>query len=817
MSFTKSIFSSELLSTFGWTIIHSVWIGGIVFLLAWMLLYLFRNGKANHRYLIAVGSLFAFLILVTVAFFKVNALQNINYGLNLSIGENFKNLSYNLIEASNLTYLTNNFSLASIENYINQNIPILVVIWLVGLLFFSLRFFGGLLYTYRMRSRSQKIADGELNNVLKQISQKIGLKSTVQIKETSLISSPMVIGFVKPIILLPLGMANGLSLHQVEAILFHEIAHIYRFDYLVNLIQSMVEVVLFYHPVVWWLSAHIRAERENICDDIAIKHTGSALDYAKALTNLQELDKQTPDIVLAFSNKKYRFMNRIRRLLGLPLIENNLVEGLISSLLLIVSVILFTTHAGPVFAQTNDMEILEEESLSNIELPLVNDQDKKTNTKQDSQEAKEYEQRLTKILKDDYQLTQREKEKLAELQKQEDNSNASKSQKDASKKLYELRIKFLTSEQEKIKKCQQVNSTVHDLALKKEKIKKLYKLQQLEHKKFMAKQEELQRVFDGHKYLTNDEQIKLQFEMQILEQYLQKVAQFSEQAGDELKAKQEYLEQMQKEMEKTKPTMEKLQKFEALKKELALKEAKLKDMKMEQQAKLKEMERRMKDKMADMNEVEMKDLQEMEKEMKMKEYQLQNEMKKKEYQMEAEFKKQKYEMQHKMQKIEYEMKTKMEKIEQIRQSGKVEEADQMQQELEKKMQTVQMDIEKKAYAMQVKMEKKAKGMQLEMEKKTHAMQLEMEKKEALMKARLADPEMIKRELSYKKTVDLFTVNLVKDGLKKEGELTEFVLTEKQLTINGKKQSKKFFKKYSQLLVDAKYEKLADGKKFILNF
>lgn len=662
MSFTKSIFSSELLSTFGWTIIHSVWIGGIVFLLAWMLLYLFRNGKANHRYLIAVGSLFAFLILVTVAFFKVNALQNTDYGLNLSIGENFKNLSYNLIEASNLTYLTNNFSLASIENYINQNIPILVVIWLVGLLFFSLRFFGGLAYTYRMRSRSQKIADGELNNVLKQISQKIGLKSTVQIKETSLISSPMVIGFVKPIILLPLGMANGLSLHQVEAILFHEIAHIYRFDYLVNLIQSMVEVVLFYHPVVWWLSAHIRAERENICDDIAIEHTGSAIDYAKALTNLQDLNKQTPDIVLAFSNKKYRFMNRIRRLLGLPLIENNLIEGLISSLLLVVSIILFTTHAGPVFAQTNDMEILEEESLSNIELPILNDQDQESKQETNSKKiAKQLEEKLVEDQKtiaiNDKKLSNTQKELRIKLQNMEQKRLVSGNYDRV--EAQELTEKSLTQVKSIIKKLENHKLIQANLSIKLKKLtpkldnaitKRLnnhllnneklllntLKKANLITQAFLAKSthfpelsqdlkiKEKQKLIDKKQQiqkqkeiaykqnLSKAEQKKIQLELQKMQDYQKKVAQFSKKAEQELKMKSNFLKKAQKELEESEPTNEMKAKLKAMKTELKEQEMKFVKIKKDQERKLIELKDKMKDKMADIREIDKLEEAEME-------------------------------------------------------------------------------------------------------------------------------------------------------------------------------------------------------------
>lgn len=634
---------------------------------------------------------------------------------------------------SNLTKLTESFSITNIENYINQNIPLLVVIWLAGLLFFSLRFAGGLIYTYRMRSRSQKIGSSELNGMLKKMSQKIGLRSKVQIKETSLISTPMVIGFIKPIILLPLGMANGLSLHQVEAILFHEIAHIYRLDYFVNLIQSIVEVVLFYHPVVWWLSAHIRAERENICDDIAIKHTGSALNYAKALTDLQELNNQTPDIVVAFSNKKYRFMNRIRRLLGLPLIENNLVEGFISSLLLIVSIVLFTTHAGPVFSQAN------EESSINIEhsTQLDKHQEKKGNQK--DEELKEYEHKLTQVLKENMVSFQKEKQVLTEIEKKNISKYSSEDEykKSGSKELYELRIKYLDSDIDHIKECQKVNATVHYLDTKKEKIKNLSQLQQQEHKKFMAKQAEIERAMSGHhkitqlsqmkQNMTKDQQKKMQYEFQQIEEFQQKNAQFLKQSSEELKKKRQYLKQMQLEMEKNEPSEEQKAKLKTMEKELAIREAKLADKKKIVEMQLRDMESKLKDKITDMREID---------------------------------------------------------------------------ELEEDV----IEVKK------LKEEMMAKEIEMAEE-----VEIEMEQNEDLRMARQADSEMVKKEMAYKKTVEIFAKNLIADGLMKKGQELEFVLTAKELEIDGKKQPKKLFKKYTKLVADTKGEKLKDGKKFILNF
>src|SRR5258706_667642 len=96
-----------------------------------------------------------------------------------------------------------------------------------------------------------------------------------------------VIGWLRPAILTPVGMLAGLPVAQIEAILLHELAHIRRLDYLVNLAQGCVEAVMFYHPAVWWISSVIRAERENCCDDIVVDYTGDAREYAAALATLE--------------------------------------------------------------------------------------------------------------------------------------------------------------------------------------------------------------------------------------------------------------------------------------------------------------------------------------------------------------------------------------------------------------------------------------------------------------------------------------------------------------------------------------------------
>ena len=144
----------------------------------------------------------------------------------------------------------------------------------------------------------------------------LGLSRRVHVVDTSLVDTPTVIGWVRPVILLPIAAFAGLSPSQVEAILAHELAHIRRHDFLVNLLQTFAETILFYHPAVWWLSARIRTEREHCCDVVALSVCGDAVSYAEALVELESW--RTVHSRLAVAATGGTLLTRVRRLLGAP-------------------------------------------------------------------------------------------------------------------------------------------------------------------------------------------------------------------------------------------------------------------------------------------------------------------------------------------------------------------------------------------------------------------------------------------------------------------------------------------------------------------
>ena len=189
----------------------------------------------------------------------------------------------------------------------------LVRIWIAGVIFFSLRTAGGMLVVERLQRRKAAPAAAKLLHTCLDLQRRLGIKRAVRFCQCNGLDVPAVIGWFRPVVLLPMTVLAGLSQAQLEAVIAHELAHIKRWDYFVNLFQIAAETVLFYHPAVWWVSRRIRLERENCCDDAAVQLCGNVVDYARALTYM-EGGRTAPSLVMAASGSP--LAARVMRLLG---------------------------------------------------------------------------------------------------------------------------------------------------------------------------------------------------------------------------------------------------------------------------------------------------------------------------------------------------------------------------------------------------------------------------------------------------------------------------------------------------------------------
>jgi uncharacterized protein (TIGR03435 family) len=223
-----------------------------------------------------------------------------------------------------------------------------VVVWLVGAAALWVRLAGGWVVAARMRSMLVRRASQEWQQTLRKLAAQIGLSRPVRLLVSALVQVPTVVGWLRPVVLVPVGALGGLPDEYVEVLLLHELAHIRRHDYLVNMLQSVAEALLFYHPAVWWVSGQIRAGRELCCDDIAVSVAGDALTYARALAHLESYHPAHISAA-ALAATGGSLADRIARLLGhsRPAVHTGLGPGVVT-----IAILLVTAGYG-LFAQSD--------------------------------------------------------------------------------------------------------------------------------------------------------------------------------------------------------------------------------------------------------------------------------------------------------------------------------------------------------------------------------------------------------------------------------------------------------------------------------
>ena len=195
-----------------------------------------------------------------------------------------------------------------------QSLPSVVAIWFLGVVFLSSRLLVSFVRVRGMSRRGVREAGEEWQRVAARLAEALGLKRAIRLLESAAVEVPSVLGSFRPVILLPASTLTGLTPEQIEMVLAHELAHIRRHDFAINLLQAFVETLMFYHPAVWWMSSRVRIERENCCDDLAVAVCGNPIQYARALTRLEELRAGAMPMVVAANGGS--LLDRIRRIAG---------------------------------------------------------------------------------------------------------------------------------------------------------------------------------------------------------------------------------------------------------------------------------------------------------------------------------------------------------------------------------------------------------------------------------------------------------------------------------------------------------------------
>ncbi len=291
-----------------WMLLHSLWQGLILIIIAGILLVLARKTHSSLRY-IMIAVIFFSLPLAAVATFIRE--YNLSSPPNLFYDHKILDHDFQPYDFIGTSY---NDLLNTIIDFIYFNSGAIVFIWLLivtaKLAFTTLN----LIHLNTMRTTRLTVPAGFWIEKINNLGFRIKLKKIVSLFESGHVNVPIVIGHIKPIILVPVGFFSGLPSNQVEAILIHELAHIKRNDYVVNLIQNVTESIFFFNPGVLWVSSLLRQERENCCDDIAIGQTANRKEYVQALITFKTSMSHGHKYVTAFPGSRNHLLDRISRI-----------------------------------------------------------------------------------------------------------------------------------------------------------------------------------------------------------------------------------------------------------------------------------------------------------------------------------------------------------------------------------------------------------------------------------------------------------------------------------------------------------------------
>src|ERR1051326_5183256 len=304
MSVLVHWFSPDVLRTLGLSLLHFLWQGAALATLTTAALAISR--RASTRYIIAVLALVLMVAapVVTFSFLRQTASP-------------VATSAPTAIPAMNA--IVNHKSPPAVLHAQGRTVSLslltaFVELWFVGVFLFSLRMAGGFFLVARLRRRESHPVGQGLLALAREMQHRLGITRAIRYCQSLQLDAPAVIGWFRPVLLLPISALTGLNELQLRAVIAHELAHIRRCDAFFNLFQVAAETLLFYHPAVWWLSNRIRVERENCCDDVALAVCGNPAEYARALA-LMEQWRAAPSFAMAANRGP--LASRVTRLLGL--------------------------------------------------------------------------------------------------------------------------------------------------------------------------------------------------------------------------------------------------------------------------------------------------------------------------------------------------------------------------------------------------------------------------------------------------------------------------------------------------------------------
>ena len=326
-----------ILEVLGWTLAHSLWQLLLVAGILWLLFRIEAFKSPQRRYSLGLSALFVILCLFTGTFIYEYELNNLPIDQEIVVPVNAlasEKLAVNALSFPEI-----------LSRKIEGALPYMVYFWLIGVMVYFFRHAGNFVALQQLKARAEEKVPQPLIQSANKIKQQFAIQFPVDFKLSREIRVPITYGILKPVILIPIGLMVQLSPAQLEAIIAHELAHIRRHDFAINLVQAALEILFFYHPAFWWINTLVKEAREHVADDMAIASGVKSIDLAHALAMVaNQATEQSPELAMAAHSSKFPLLNRIKRMLGKeparfsysPLITKTMLLTLIFSAILLI-------------------------------------------------------------------------------------------------------------------------------------------------------------------------------------------------------------------------------------------------------------------------------------------------------------------------------------------------------------------------------------------------------------------------------------------------------------------------------------------------
>lgn len=371
-----NLMNTPVITALGWTLVHSLWIA-LVFALITRLFFVKVNAeRALLRYRISLGSMLG-ILLVTIGIFVryYTSFEAPEVALGPEISMQTNETVFLDWEQVAPPEAASKWSWSQLAIQLEYYFPVLVLLWLLGASFMGIRLAGSWWYLHQMGTQGLQTPDTEWTQGFHHLCTKMGVRRPVRLYWSERVQEPVTLKHIKPIVLFPLGLVTQLSPEQIEIVLLHELAHIKRWDYLVNWVQSLLELLFFYHPAVWWLSAQVRTAREHCCDDLVLQaNTQQRMLYAQTLTQLSVYSLNFKSkLAMSYSENNHQsFTFRVKRLFGQAEPSRMGQKPILSGLLVLLFMVLILLNSSNLFAEEPALETTEEFLMSLLDPEIRN-------------------------------------------------------------------------------------------------------------------------------------------------------------------------------------------------------------------------------------------------------------------------------------------------------------------------------------------------------------------------------------------------------------------------------------------------------------